>query len=42
MAKTLNGDLGNMSILINQYLDLCQEMSNDLEPRLQYWLAKNE
>lgn len=42
MFAELDGSLGNMSILINQYADMCQQMSNDIEPRLQYWLDKED
>ena len=42
MSAELNGDLGNMSVLINEYSEMCQELSNDLEPRLQYWLDKED
>jgi len=40
MFAELDGDTGNISILVNEYGDMCQELSNDIEPRLQYWLDK--
>jgi len=42
MFKELGGDLGNMSILINKYLEMCNGMSDDIESRLQYWLNKKD
>ena len=38
MLEELDGDMGNMSILLNEYLNICNEMSNDIEKRLQQWL----
>jgi len=42
MSKDLDEDAGNISILLNEHLELCQEMSNDIGPRLQYWLDQKD
>ncbi len=42
MMNDIDGSFSNISILTNDYLSFCQEMSNDIGPRLQYWLDKED
>ena len=42
MLEEIDGSFSNISILLNEYLTLCQEMSNDIEQRLQYWLDQDD
>jgi hypothetical protein len=42
MRSEIDNNASNISILINQYHQLCLDMSNDMGPRLQYWLEKKD
>jgi len=42
MADDLDGDRGNVSILLNKYANLCKSIHEDVEARLQYWLDKKD
>ncbi len=39
-VKTIDGDFANLSLLIVKYRDLCRQVTENPEARLQYWRDK--
>jgi hypothetical protein len=39
MMKAMNGNCSNIQVLLNRYMNFCQQLSQDADPRVKKWIA---
>ena len=39
MMKAMNGNCSNVQVLLNRYMNFCQQLDRDSGPRLKEWIA---
>lgn len=39
MKKSMNGNCTNIAVLLKKYMNFCQRLSQDADPRLKEWIA---
>jgi hypothetical protein len=39
MKKSIGGNCTNIAVLLKKYMDFCQKLSQDADPRLKEWIA---